>query len=100
MAELLWQAEVLCHPLVVGELACGHLRNRAEVLALLSALPQASRADNEEVRALIDHHGLAGRGLGLTDVHLLASCALGGGVPLCPRDRRLAAAAEGAGIGT
>ncbi|MCL5098782.1 MAG: VapC toxin family PIN domain ribonuclease, partial [Candidatus Omnitrophica bacterium] len=33
--ELLEQGEVVIHPFVVGELACGNLRNRHEILSLL-----------------------------------------------------------------
>jgi hypothetical protein len=39
--------EVLMHPFVIGELACGNLHARAEVLELLSRLPQAPKAADE-----------------------------------------------------
>jgi predicted nucleic acid-binding protein len=67
---------VMCHPFVIGELACGRLRNRQEVLGLLAALPQAPVADHEEVLRLIDRHSLFGRRLGWVDVHLLGSTLL------------------------
>ena len=76
LAVLLGSAEALCHPFIVGELACGNLRNRAEILGLLQALPTVDRASDEEVLEFIERNGLHGGGLGLVDMHLLASCVL------------------------
>ena len=39
LSALLNGSQVLMHPFVLGELACGNLRNRTEVLALLKDLP-------------------------------------------------------------
>lgn len=76
LAQLLDDGMVMCHPFVIGELACGRLRNRREVLGLLAALPQAPVADHEEVLHLIDRHSLFGRRLGWVDVHLVGSTLL------------------------
>jgi predicted nucleic acid-binding protein len=76
LADLLDGALVACHPLVIGELACGNLRNREEILALLSELPMALVADHAEALEFLHHHRLHGRGLGWVDVHLLASARL------------------------
>lgn len=38
LEELLLEAKVVCHPFVIGELACGNIKNRSEILALLIAL--------------------------------------------------------------
>ncbi|OGA69558.1 MAG: ribonuclease [Betaproteobacteria bacterium RIFCSPLOWO2_12_FULL_68_20] len=76
LAALLDAGEVLCHPLVVGELACGNLRRRGEILGLLGELPSLGMVSDEEVLAFIERNRLQGRGLGLIDVHLLASCAV------------------------
>jgi len=73
LIALLESGDVLCHPFVIGELACGRLGNRREILALLSALPQARVADHAELLHLIDEHRLYGRGLGWIDIHLLGS---------------------------
>lgn len=78
LAHLLEREEVACHPFVVGELACGSLRNRAEIMSLLRALPSLTRAQDDEVLYFIERHSLMGRGLGLIDVHLLASAILEG----------------------
>ena len=68
--------EVLCHPHVVGELACGNLRNRDSILEFLRALPAAATATEDEVLACIERNQLYGTGLGYTDVHLLAAAML------------------------
>jgi predicted nucleic acid-binding protein len=68
--------QVLCHPHVVGELACGTLRNRDSILEFLRALPQAATATDDEVLACIERNRLYSTGLGYTDVHLLASAML------------------------
>lgn len=85
--------QVLMHPIVIGELACGTLSNRAEVLALLGKLPAAPVATEIEALAYIERHGLMGRGIGYLDVHLLAATALTGGASLWTKDKRLAATA-------
>jgi hypothetical protein len=93
LADLLNDGEVACHPFIVGELACGNLKNRAVILSLLEALPTASTADHEEVLTFIESHSLMGKGLGYVDVHLLASAALSG-IPLWTLDKWLEQAAD------
>jgi predicted nucleic acid-binding protein len=90
---------VLCHPFVIGELACGHLRDRARVLDTLADMPAAPVATHIEALAFLNRHTLAGRGVGWVDVHLLASTALAGGARLWTRDKRLAALAADIGLG-
>ena len=92
LAELLLAGDVACHAFVLGELACGNLRGRREIMTLLAALPTLDKAEDGEVLDFIEQHHLMGRGLGLIDVHLLASCRLTG-VALWTRDVRLAEAA-------
>lgn len=82
------------HPFVLGELACGNLKNRHEVLRLLAALPQAPTATDDEALCFIERRKLMGRGIGYLDVHLLASVALTGTARLWTRDKRLAGLAE------
>lgn len=97
LASLLAGEKVHCHSFVIGELACGHLRNRAEILRLLAALPAAERAEDDEVIRFIDRHRLQGRGLGLIDMHLLASCTLSQSA-LWTFDAKLAKAAGELGL--
>ncbi len=73
LATLLQSGQVLSHPLIVGELACGNLHNRQSVLELLCALPMATTVEYSELLAFIAHHRLMGRGIGIVDVALLAS---------------------------
>lgn len=65
-----------CHPFIIGELACGNLNNRKEILALLEALPKTTFAAHEEVLFFIEQHQMMGKGLGYIDMHLLASTRL------------------------
>ena len=81
--------QVLGHPFVLGELACGTLKQRIRILTLLAKLPQARMASHAEVQTLIDGHQLSRRGLGLIDMHLLAS-ALIENAKLLTLDKRLA----------
>ena len=97
LIDLLLEEQVLCHPFVVGELACGALKHRTEILALLRNLPHSPEVDHEEVLAFTDTHALMGIGLGWVDVHLLASASLGG-KRLWKRDRQLARAARRLGV--
>lgn len=93
LATSLERGRVMMHPFVLGELACGNLENRREVLRLLDALPAAPTATDPEALAFIEHRALMGRGLGYIDVHLLASTALAADARMWTRDRRLAAVA-------
>jgi predicted nucleic acid-binding protein len=99
LAELLQDARVLCHPFVAGELALGHLQRRAEILALLSNLPQTAPAAHEEVLGFVEEHALAGSGLGWIDAHLLCAAARDH-LQLWALDRRLASAAARLGLGS
>jgi predicted nucleic acid-binding protein len=76
LRTLLLDEQVLCHPLVIGELACGTLRNRREILTMLKTLPQADLLDYEDVLNFLEARHLFGRGLGWVDAHLLASTLL------------------------
>ena len=66
--------EVLLHPRVIGERACGNLHNRQQVLELLQGLPIATVASEAEVLLLIERERLMDRGIGCIGAHLL-SCA-------------------------
>jgi predicted nucleic acid-binding protein len=83
---------VVCHPFVVGELACGNLKNRREILDLLQTLCTCPVATHEEVLSFIEANRLMGHGLGYVDMHLLAAAKLSD-VPLWTLDRSLQAAA-------
>jgi predicted nucleic acid-binding protein len=93
LTDLLDGGQVVGHSFVTGEIALGHLRQREEVLALLGALPQAARAEEDEVLKLIDAERLWGLGIGYVDAHLLAASRLSRAL-LWTVDRRLRGAAS------
>ena len=76
LVSLLNNGEVLCHPFIVGENACGNLKNRTEIIRLLKSLSGAIVAEAEEILQFIEYNELMGKGLGYIDIHLLASALL------------------------
>jgi len=97
LEQLLNNGQVMCHPYIVSELACGNIKNRSEVLSLMHLLPVAALAQHEEILQFIELNHLIGKGLGYIDVHLSASALLTG-VPLWSYDKRLNRANEMLGI--
>ena len=97
LVELLQSSEVVMHSAVLGELACGSLPNRRELLSLWSALPTAAEVSPAEALRLIEERKLWGKGLGWTDVLLIGSTLL---TParLWTRDRPLLRAAKESGV--
>ena len=93
LIEILDQSEVSVHPMVIGELALGGIRDRGTVLDLLDDLPPAENASHPEVMALIETRQLYGRGLSFVDAQLLASAAISPETSLWTRDKRLRSAA-------
>lgn len=99
LRDLLESNEVRLHPWVLGELALGSLGSRrVGVLNDLSRIGSVEIVPQDEVLAFVEHHALAGRGVGWVDVNLLASARVGG-VDLWTHDRRLRDAAVAAGVG-
>ena len=97
LAAQLEAGTVMIHPHVLGELACGNLRDRARVIAALRELTQAHLSPEDEALAFIESNGLMGRGIGYIDVRLLASASNQGAL-LWTRDRKLAEVAQELGI--
>lgn len=93
LASLLNEGRVLCHPLIVGELACGNLQNRAIILSFLQWLPMSIEAEHEEVLYFIENNRLMGKGIGYVDAHLIASAVLTG-IPIWTLDKKLAQVAD------
>ncbi|MBK7814699.1 MAG: type II toxin-antitoxin system VapC family toxin [Rhodocyclaceae bacterium] len=98
VGQLLESGRVLAHSFVIGEIACGTLRARAEIMGLLGNLPRAPMASDEEVLYFIERQALMGRGLGYIDMHLLAAVAIDGASRLWTRDKRLGLAAAELGL--
>lgn len=94
LSTLLNDGRVLCHPLIVGELACGNLKDRAVILSFLELLPTSIEAEHEEVLSFIENNRLMGKGIGYVDAQLVASAVLTG-VPIWTLDKKLAQVADG-----
>jgi len=88
LENLLNEGHVVSHLFIVGELACGNLSNRSEILSLLHALPLATHAEHEEVMHFIENYSLMGKGLGYIDMHLIVSALLTK-VPIWTLDKKL-----------
>ena len=95
LVYLLNENQVLVHPLVIGELALGNLRNREELLSLLGGLPVTPVATEAEVLLFVERHRLMERGIGYVDAHLLAGVTLAESTLLWTGDRRLLDVAAG-----
>ncbi len=93
LVELLNDGEVFCHPFILGELACGNIKNRKEIIAALKALPQSSLIEHDEIMIFIENNKIMGKGLGYIDVAILAS-SLVTDIPLWTFDQRLNAIAK------
>ena len=90
--------QLVMHRFVIGEVALGSLKNRADIIADMYDLHRAEIADHEEVMTLVERHALFGRGIGWVDAHLLAATLLTPGARLWTRDRRLREAAMDLGV--
>ena len=92
LEQLLMDTEVICHPFIIGELACGAIKNRKEILSLLKSLPSAPVFEFDELMFFIDENQMMGIGIGFVDVHLLGSAQLSGTF-LWTADKKLNSAA-------
>ncbi len=98
LQELLQNDEVVTHPLVLMELALGSIANRDEVIANLSLLPKAPVAELDELFQLIESRKLYRKGIGVTDLNLVAAALLNESFLLWTRDKRLGEIASSEGI--
>ena len=90
---MLNENRVLTHPCVIGELALGSIKNRAQVLRHLNNLPTAQIATHHEVMTFVEERRLANTGIGYVDACLLAAVALTPGSNLWSRDKNVMAQA-------
>jgi hypothetical protein len=94
LGNLIGSDQLCTHPYVVAELACGSLPDRKKTLAeldRLTALPVIGLAD---IRIMIEARGLGGKGIGLTDAQLIASCLATPGTHIWTIDGSLGRIAE------
>ena len=92
LSALLDHGMVQTHDSIIGEIACGNLKNRQQTLYLLSCLPRCAMTSPNETLFFIERHGLMGRGIGYVDASILASAVLVQ-TNLWSRDKRLMALA-------
>jgi predicted nucleic acid-binding protein len=88
LVELLNEDKVFCHQLVIGELACGNIKNRFEILTLLKSLPQSVNVAHDDILLFIEENKLMGLGLGYIDIQILRSSVLAG-ITLWTLDKKL-----------
>jgi predicted nucleic acid-binding protein len=99
LQSLLAADQVLCHPLVVLELACGTPpAPRQRTLGNLKKLRQAVVSTMEETLDLIEREQLQDFGCGAVDLSLLASVLLTSDALLWTADKNLAALARKMGL--
>jgi predicted nucleic acid-binding protein len=99
LQSLLAADQVICHPLVVLELACGTPpAPRARTLGDLGQLRLAVTATNDEILALIEKEQLHDSGCGAVDMALLASVLLTPDSLLWTMDKNLDALARRFGV--
>jgi predicted nucleic acid-binding protein len=90
MTDLLLADQVLCHPLITLELACGTPpAPRQQTLAAIASLNHCLQATFDEASALIENEKLYGHGCGVVDLLLLASVMITPGAKLWSLDKRL-----------
>lgn len=94
LQELLEIDEVVTHPFVRLELALGSIANREKFLSDLALLPQVPVAEADELFSLLELRKLYRRGIGVTDLHLVASALFDKSLSIWTRDRRLGEIAE------
>ncbi len=92
LAEALHGSAVVQHPMIIGELALGSLRERQAFLDLLASLRQIQAATYAEVMHLVEERQLYAQGLSVVDAHILAALLLTAGVRLWTRDKSLTVA--------
>ena len=98
LRELIKRDRVLTCRCVIGEIMVGSLRDRSGIRDFFMQLPIATEATFSETLGMLEMRRLYGCGLQWNDVILLAAAKLSS-ARLWTRDKRLAAAAVGYGIG-
>jgi predicted nucleic acid-binding protein len=88
LTRLLEQGLVACHPFIIGEIACGGIKNRYEIISLLNDLPSTDILDHSDIMEFIENRKIMNKGIGYIDVHLLGS-ALVSETPLWTFDKAL-----------
>ncbi len=88
LSSLLLNGTVLMHEFILGELACGNIKNRNELFTLLQNISTLPIVTIDEYLHFINSNHLFGKGIGFVDIHLLASAKLSD-IPIWTFDKRL-----------
>ena len=93
LKSLLHECSVYTHPIIVGELSCGNIKNRTKFMALINDLPFAKESTHSEVIQFIESNKVFDKGVGFSDMHILCSAILSN-IPLWTHDKRLSLIAK------
>lgn len=93
LRTLIRSRRMVMHPVVLGELICGNLPERARTVESLFLMPRVPMLELDAAADFVERYRLFGLGLSWSDVHLLASCDEFG-VRLLTRDATLATVAR------
>ncbi len=95
LRELLNQDNVLSHPMIIGELACGTPpAPRTRTLNDIKLLKMANQANFNEVLGFIERDKIYGMDCGFVDISLLASALITPDAMLWTLDKRLSKLAK------
>lgn len=96
LRELLNQDNVLSHPMIIGELACGTTppAPRTRTLNDIKLLKMANQVNFNEVLGFIERDKIYGMGCGFVDISLLASALITPDAMLWTLDKRLSKLAK------
>jgi predicted nucleic acid-binding protein len=98
LVSVIRAGHLLVHRMLVGELALGWVPDRTSLLSSLQAMPKLAEVSDDALLTFIDRHKLISVGIGLVDVHFLASVQASPGSKLWTRDKRLLAQAQRLGL--
>ena len=99
LVNLLTNDQVLCHPLVILEIACGSPpAPRLKTLEYLEKLQTAKIATVREIMTMIENHKLHDSGCGATDMSLLASTLLTENAKIWTQDKNLETLSKKLGV--
>ena len=98
LGTLIANDQLCIHPFLIAELALGTLPERGKTLAYLDQLIAIRPVRLEDIRHMIETRGLASKGIGLTDTHLIAACLANPGTHIWTLDGKLGKLAESLGV--
>ncbi|CAN1541022.1 VapC Predicted nucleic acid-binding protein, contains PIN domain [Burkholderiaceae bacterium] len=99
LITLLSNDQVLCHPLILLEIACGSPpAPRLKTLASIAKLQIAKTATTFEIMDLIESNDLYDSGCGAIDTSLLASTLITQEAKIWTKDKKLEALAKKLGV--